>query len=102
MQNCTKSLEKFRAWPLRRRVENVCYSSTYEHDADTVMDGKTGFVFGPYTTRALVAKMTEAIELYREKPRQFAALMTSAMRQDFSWRSQVKEYIELYNKLNSS
>lgn len=67
--------------------------------ADTVIDGKTGFVFGPYTTRALVTKMTEAIELYREHPRQFAALMTNAMRQDFSWRSQVREYITLYNNL---
>lgn len=70
--------------------------------ADTVIDGKTGFVFGPYTTRALVAKITEAIELYREKPRQFRALMTNAMRQDFSWGRQVKEYIALYNKLKFS
>ena len=70
--------------------------------ADTVTDGETGFVFGPYTTRALVDKMTEAIDLYRDKPRKFAAMMKAAMRKDFSWKHQVKEYMELYRRLISS
>jgi starch synthase len=70
--------------------------------ADTVTDGETGFVFGPYTTRALAGKMQEAIALYRDQPKRFGAMMKHAMRQDFSWKHQVKEYMELYSKLNSS
>lgn len=70
--------------------------------ADTVIDGKTGFVFGQYTTRALVDAMTRAIDMYRHKPKMFVTLMRATMKQDFSWAHQVKEYIELYNKLKSS
>lgn len=70
--------------------------------ADTVTDGKTGFVFGPYTSTALLEKMNQAITLYREKPTHFAAMMAAAMRKDFSWQHQVKEYIGLYRKLLKS
>jgi len=67
--------------------------------ADTVIDGKTGFVFGPYTSTALAAKMKDAISLYRENPRHFAAMMKHVMRIDFSWAHQVKEYVSLYKSL---
>ncbi|MEK7532974.1 MAG: glycogen synthase [Patescibacteria group bacterium] len=70
--------------------------------ADTVTDGKTGFVFGPYTSTALVKKMQEAIHLYRENPKHFAAMRGASMRVDFSWEHQVKEYIGLYKKLLNS
>jgi len=67
--------------------------------ADTVTDGKTGFVFGPYTSTALAKKMHEAISLYRESPKKFAGMMKAVMRQDFSWGHQVKEYITLYKNI---
>lgn len=67
--------------------------------ADTVTDGKTGFVFGPYTSTALAASMKEAIVLYRQQPARFSAMMAHVMRVDFSWQHQVKEYISLYKNL---
>jgi len=67
--------------------------------ADSVTDGRTGFVFGPYTTKALAAKMQDAILVYREHPKKFAGMMVAAMREDFSWDQKAKEYITLYNKL---
>ena len=70
--------------------------------ADTVTDGKTGFVFGPYTSMALTKKMEEAIRLYTENPERFAAMIRAVMRQDFSWGHQVKEYIALYKALLKS
>ena len=70
--------------------------------ADTVSDGKTGFVFGPYTSMALTKKMEEAIRLYTENPERFAAMIRAVMRQDFSWGHQVKEYIALYKALLKS
>lgn len=69
--------------------------------ADTVEDKKTGFVFGPYTGTALLAKMGEAMKLYQEHPRQFAKMREAAMRMDFSWQHQVKEYIGLYKNILS-
>jgi starch synthase len=67
--------------------------------ADSVQDGMTGFVFGPYTTKALIEKMREAMKVYREQPKRFASMMKAAMMEDFSWAHQVKEYIALYKKL---
>ena len=70
--------------------------------ADTVTDGKTGFVFGAYTSTALAKKMKEAIDLYTEKPQQFSKMMKAVMKVDFSWGHQVKEYIALYKNLLKS
>ena len=70
--------------------------------ADTVSDGKTGFVFTPYTSTALAAKMKEAISLYHKKPARFSAMMTHVMRLDFSWQHQVKEYLALYKPMLKS
>lgn len=67
--------------------------------ADTVTDGKTGFVFGPYTSTALANKMMEAISLYRNNSKKFSSMMTAAMKVDFSWAHQVKEYINLYKQI---
>lgn len=70
--------------------------------ADTVTDGKTGFVFRPYTSTALAGKMKEAISLYRENPKRFAAMVKTVMKVDFSWGHQVKEYVALYKNLLKS
>ncbi len=67
--------------------------------ADSVRDGLTGFVFGPYSTAALVTKMQEAISVYAKQPRKFSTMMKNAMKEDFSWSHQVQEYINLYRKL---
>ncbi len=69
--------------------------------ADTVEDKKTGFVFGAYTSTALLAKMKEAMQVYGDDPRLFAKMREAAMRKDFSWQHQVKEYIALYKTILS-
>lgn len=66
--------------------------------ADTVEDGKTGFVFGAYRPAALVSAMERAIEAWRD-PKGWSAMVARAMRQDFSWRRSAREYIKLYRKL---
>jgi len=70
--------------------------------ADTVSDGKSGFVFTPYTSTALADKMKEAIALYHEKPARFEAMTAHVMRLDFSWQHQVKEYLALYRTMLKS
>lgn len=70
--------------------------------ADTVDDKQTGFVFGPYTRTALVNKMEEVIRLYQGNPSQWYEMMKQAMRQDFSWKKRVQDYIALYRRLLAS
>jgi len=64
--------------------------------ADTVTDGKTGFVFGPYTRTALAGAMERAVTMHQKSRKKFENMMEDNMRKDFSWRHQVKEYIALY------
>ena len=67
--------------------------------ADSVVDGKTGFVFGRYTSTALKEKMEEAICLYCKHHERFQRMVKVAMKQDFSWQHQVLQYVSLYKRL---
>ncbi len=70
--------------------------------ADTVIDEKTGFVFGPYTTRGLVGAVERAIKLYTFNQKKWQRMITRVMAQDFSWKKQAREYKKLYERLAKS
>lgn len=67
--------------------------------ADSVTDGKTGFVFGPYSSRALLQSILRARTLYVENEKKYEALISHVMRQDFSWTKSARTYKSLYKKL---
>jgi starch synthase len=67
--------------------------------ADTVVDGKTGFVFLEYSADALADKITEAIVTCRDKKDVWGKMVDRAMRQDFSWKKSALKYKQLYKKL---
>lgn len=70
--------------------------------ADSVHNGKTGLVFGPYTSTALKSAMLDSIALYLEKRGQIRAMSKRVMAEDFSWQHQVLQYVKLYRSLLSS
>ncbi|MBI5619393.1 glycogen synthase [Candidatus Gottesmanbacteria bacterium] len=82
--------QRYGALPLVRKTGGL---------ADSVTDGKTGFVFETYRAGALAQKMHHAIALYLTKPETWQRMMALAMRQDFSWDKSAKEYRNLYRKL---
>ena len=65
--------------------------------ADTVIDGKSGFVFEDYTSSALHDAIKRAIEAYKDKNK-WKKLMLYDMGLDYSWNASAKEYVELYEK----
>lgn len=67
--------------------------------ADSVIDGKTGFVFDAYTSTALTRAMKRVIDIYRKKPMVFAGMIDRIMHADFSWHVQAGQYVSLYKKL---
>lgn len=69
--------------------------------ADSVSDGKTGFVFGPYTSGSLIRTMKRVIALYTSKPAVFTKMMDRVMRVDFSWTVEAGHYITMYKALMS-
>ncbi|MBT4349645.1 glycogen synthase [bacterium] len=65
---------------------------------DTVKHSITGIVFKKYTQTAMRKALEQAIRLYKNKVK-FNKMVSTAMRQDFSWDQSAKEYIKLYKKL---
>jgi starch synthase len=66
--------------------------------ADTVIDGVTGFSFGPYTSAAFLQAVRRALRAY-ENPAVWRRLMIEGMKQDFSWTASARRYLELYRSL---
>lgn len=68
---------------------------------DSIIDYRSGkgngFKFSKYEAPALVAKVGEAIELYKDK-RALKALRVVAMNEDFSWKRSGARYLELYGR----
>jgi starch synthase len=58
----------------------------------------TGVVFDHYTAEALKWGLETALGLYRQ-PSLWSKLVANGMAQDFSWRRQVEQYVDLYRRL---
>jgi starch synthase len=66
--------------------------------ADTVLDGETGFVFGPATAEAFVGAWRRAADAFADR-RLWRKMQRRAMRVDVSWRSSAERYLALYRSL---
>lgn len=69
--------------------------------ADTVIDvdqdpNGNGFVFTDYTAGELLKVITRAVERFSDKET-WGKIMQVGMKQDFSWDTSAKKYVELYN-----
>jgi starch synthase len=76
--------------------------------ADTVVDASfenmvngtaTGFVFEPESSWTLGETIGRACALYHQNPRAWAEIQRRAMKQDFSWKTSAKHYLDLYKDL---
>src|SRR5262249_21382073 len=76
--------------------------------ADTVVDATpenleagtaTGFAFLAYTADALFEAVQRALDMYRNRLKDWLRLVQTGMRQDWSWERSAAEYEELYEKL---
>lgn len=67
--------------------------------ADSVEDGKTGFVFKQYNETALLGKLKEAITLWNSDPKKWSRMVLRCMQKDFSWVASAKKYKALYRRL---
>jgi len=67
--------------------------------ADSVKDGKNGFVFGRYSAVTLAQRMGEVIDVYERDQKLWQRMIRMAMATDLSWTRSAKEYKKLYEKL---
>ncbi|MCB1196115.1 glycogen synthase GlgA [bacterium] len=56
-----------------------------------------GFKFKPYTGKALLSKIEEAVTVYKSK-KDWKKLLVNAFECDFSWNASAREYSKLYLK----
>ncbi len=66
--------------------------------ADTVTDGKTGFVFRHYDANALVWAIRRALDAWYNHKDVWLTMQKRVMKKDFSWKSSAKKYVTLYRK----
>ena len=65
---------------------------------DTVIDGKTGFLFERGEGSALAAAVRRALAVWRE-PARWREIQRAGMQRDFSWRGAARQYADLYSRL---
>lgn len=81
--------------PIARKVGGLNDTVT-DVSAATVRDGSaTGFVFEPYTARALLDAVARSVAAFRDSAL-WSQLMRTGMRQDFSWTRAAAAYARVY------
>ena len=67
--------------------------------ADTVQDGANGFTFFDFNADAFFDAVKRAVDVYRNNPGKWEAMMMTAMAQDFSWNRSAEKYLTVYSQL---
>jgi len=78
--------QRYGCLPIGRRVGGL---------ADTIEDGRTGFLFDAYRSEELHRTVRRATECFRDHA-QWHAMMRRAMRRDFGWDAPAAEYDRVY------
>ena len=66
--------------------------------ADTVTEGRTGFVFERAESGALVDAVRRAVGVWRD-PARWRRIQRAGMQRDFSWSAAARQYASLYSRL---
>ena len=68
-------------------------------ELDIEADTGNGFLFEEKTADAFMAMIERAVKVYNEQPEAWKRMMIRGMREDLSWTSSAKKYVELYDRL---
>ncbi len=87
---------KYGAVPIVRATGGLVDTIT-DANAENLEDGiANGFSFEAYDPAELERTLLRALEVYRGQPETWSKLVTTGMRQDWSWQMSAKRYIDLY------
>ena len=59
----------------------------------------TGFVMRAFSGNSVINAIKKAAQMFRDDPDAWKELMITGMKKDFSWPSQAKKYLKLYNSM---
>ena len=60
-----------------------------------------GFTFADYNSGDMLYVIRQAVELYYDKPTEFANLRKAGMTEDFSWSRSAQAYNDIYQRIRS-
>jgi glycosyltransferase involved in cell wall biosynthesis len=66
--------------------------------ADTIVDMENGFSFERYDRQQLHETLLRACDVYLHDPTTWQRLVETGMKQDWSWDSSARQYIQLYQQ----
>jgi starch synthase len=81
--------QRFGSLPIRRRTGGL---------AETIDDGRTGFLFPDASTASFMSGIVRAFAIYGRK-RHFNRMRESAMARSFSWTGPARQYRKLYGTI---
>ena len=71
-------------------------------DIDNHREDGNGFTFSTYSSDELVDTVARTVKVFREHGRlRWIRAVKHAMKQDFSWKTSAKKYINLYNQIRN-
>ncbi len=86
---------KYGTVPIVRATGGLVDTITDANEATLAAGKATGFMFGDYSTLALSEALDRACATYA-RPEIWRQLVTTGMRQDWSWANSARQYVELY------
>lgn len=66
---------------------------------NTITDGYNGFLFGRYSSSAMLTAMRRAIKLYRTQPVRWKKFIQRGMGGNYGWKTSAKMYAGLYRHI---
>jgi starch synthase len=88
---------RYGAVPIVRRVGGLADTVTDLTPQTSAANTATGFIIEEHTAAALLAAVKRAVAAFGDHA-QWAALMRSGMRTDFSWDRSARAYLQLYER----
>ena len=90
---------KYGTVPVVRATGGLCDTVVDATPDHLQNDTATGFAFVAITAGAFLQAVERALKLFQESPSDWARLLRTGMRQDWSWRRSAAEYEKLYEEL---
>ena len=87
---------KYGTVPVVHRTGGLADTISHPNGENLANRSANGFVFENYEAGALESVLSDACEMYRNDKAAWEQLVTTGMRQDWSWKTSAKEYERLY------
>jgi starch synthase len=89
---------KYGAVPIVRATGGLADTIVDATDAAIAAGTATGFRFNDYTVGALATALRRACDVYHSRPDVWRQIVTTGMKEDWSWAHSAHEYVDLYRR----